>query len=102
VADESSMADELERAREALQAGDLDEALVLLWKNLEPARLARDEETLAQIAALAQQIPGREADDLLKATGGRQVQSLCRPGSDQLPHLGQPSLAFSGSPSWSS
>jgi hypothetical protein len=63
------VADELERARSALATGNVDEALVLLWKAVEPARLAGDQRTLAQIAALAQQIPGHEADDLLKATG---------------------------------
>lgn len=63
------MADELERARAALETGDVDGALVLLWKAVEPARLAGDEHTLAQIAALAQRIPGREGADLVKATG---------------------------------
>jgi hypothetical protein len=61
--------DELERAREALAAGDADSALVLLWKALEPARLAGDESTLGEISALAGTIPGRDAQDLVKATG---------------------------------
>jgi hypothetical protein len=61
--------DELERAREALAVGDDDTALVLLWKAVEPARLAGDEEKLDQIAAIARGIPRREAEDLVKATG---------------------------------
>ena len=60
---------ELERAHAALAAGNDDEALVLLWKVLEPARLAGDEKTLQDIAALARTIPGRAAEDLVKATG---------------------------------
>jgi hypothetical protein len=61
--------DELEQARQAVAAGNPDEALVLLWKAVEPARLAGDKERLAQIALLAHTIPGREAEDLVKATG---------------------------------
>jgi hypothetical protein len=63
------MEHDLEQAREALNAGDVDQALVLLWKAVEPARLDEDEDALEEIASLAQRIPGREAADLLKATG---------------------------------
>ena len=63
------MGDELKRARTALDAGSVDEALVLLWMALEPARLAGDKEALAEIAQLAASIPRREATVLLAATG---------------------------------
>jgi hypothetical protein len=63
------VADELERARAALEAGNTDEALVLLWNAVEPARLAGDEQRLREIATLAGAIPGREASDLVEATG---------------------------------
>lgn len=100
------MADELERARSALATGNGDEALVLLWKAVEPARLAGDERTLAQIAALAQTIPGREADDLVKATGiTTDPTSAPAPPparSSRLPEVGQSSLAPSGPSSPSS
>jgi hypothetical protein len=67
--DLEAMPDEIERAREALDAGSDDQALVLLWKAVEPARLADDNEALAAIAELAASIPGREAADLVAATG---------------------------------
>jgi hypothetical protein len=63
------MADELEQARHAAASGNHDEALVLLWKAVEPARIAEDEDTLGEIAAIAATIPGRESEDLVRATG---------------------------------
>lgn len=65
------MADEIAQARRALAAGNEDEALVFLWKALEPARLADDEAALTEIAALARSIPRAEAADLVAATGVR-------------------------------
>jgi hypothetical protein len=67
--------DELKRARAALAAGNVDEALVLLWMALEPARLAGDNEALAEIAELAGSIPRREAADLVDATGIKPVDA---------------------------
>jgi hypothetical protein len=63
------MADEVAHARAALAAGREDEALVLLWNALEPARMAGDEKALGEIAALARTIPRREAADLVVAAG---------------------------------
>jgi hypothetical protein len=67
--------DELKRARAALAAGRIDEALVLLWMALEPARLGGDNEALAEIAELAGSIPRREAADLVAATGVKAVEA---------------------------
>ena len=63
------MANEILRARAAVAAGRDDEALVLLWQALEPARLAGDEATLAEIASIARSIPRDEARQLVAATG---------------------------------
>lgn len=63
------MADEVAQARKAVAAGDVDEALVLLWKALEPARLAHDQARLREIADVAAAIPDGEGVDLIAATG---------------------------------
>jgi hypothetical protein len=63
------MGDEVARARKALAANNVDEALVLLWKALEPARLADDKARLREIAAVAATIPNGEGADLIAATG---------------------------------
>jgi hypothetical protein len=60
-------------ARRAVGRGASDEALVLLWNELEPARLSGDRRRLAAIADLAQRIAAagdeaerREAERLLE------------------------------------
>lgn len=63
------MADEVAQARKAVAAGNVDEALVLLWKALEPARLANDQSTLREIAEVAATIPNGEGAELIAATG---------------------------------
>jgi hypothetical protein len=63
------MADEVAQARKAVSAGDVDEALVLLWKALEPARLENDHARLREIAEVAATIPNGEGADLIAATG---------------------------------
>jgi hypothetical protein len=63
------MGDEVARARRALGVGNVDEALVLLWKALEPARLADDRARLREIAQVAAAIPNNEGADLIAATG---------------------------------
>jgi len=68
------MGDEVARARKALAANDVDEALVLLWKALEPARLADDKAQLKEIAAVAARIPNGEGADLIAATGAEQLR----------------------------
>ena len=47
------MADALDRAARAARRGSADEALVLLWNELEPARLSGDRRALATIDGLA-------------------------------------------------
>jgi hypothetical protein len=63
------MADEVAQARRAVAAREVDEALVLLWKALEPARLENDHATLREIAEVAASIPNGEGADLIAATG---------------------------------
>jgi hypothetical protein len=63
------MTDEVAQARKAVGAGDVDGALVLLWKALEPARLANDRARLREIAEVAAAIPNGEGADLIAATG---------------------------------
>jgi hypothetical protein len=50
------MSDSLGNARRALRQGEAGEALVYLWNALEQARGTNDLETLARVAALAQQV----------------------------------------------
>jgi hypothetical protein len=64
-------------ARKALARGAADEALVLLWNEVEPARLAGDVATLRDIGRLAEQIrrdgdpaQQREAERLLETLRG--------------------------------
>jgi hypothetical protein len=47
------VADALDRAARAARRGSADEALVLLWNELEPARLSGDRNALATIDRLA-------------------------------------------------
>jgi hypothetical protein len=61
-------------ARKAVARGDADEALVALWNELEPARLAGDRRRLEAVADLAGRIAAdgdeahrREAERLLEA-----------------------------------
>lgn len=68
------MGDEVARARKALATNDVDGALVLLWKALEPARLADDKAQLKEIAAVAATIPNGEGADLIAATGAEQLR----------------------------
>lgn len=46
----------VKEARRAVERGDVDEALVLLWNALEPLRLAGDTAGLQRVAALADEI----------------------------------------------
>jgi hypothetical protein len=60
----------IEQARGALDAGRADEAILLLWQALEPARLAGDDDALREIASLARATGRREGEDLaIRATG---------------------------------
>jgi hypothetical protein len=43
----------VKEARRAVERGDVDEALVVLWNALEPLRLAGDTAGLQRVAALA-------------------------------------------------
>lgn len=68
-------------ARAAVARGAIDEALVLLWNELEPARLAGDRSALATIEALAHRIATkgdeaqrREAERLLETLGAASGQ----------------------------
>ncbi len=68
-------------ARAAVARGANDEALVLLWNELEPARLADDRSALATIEALAHRIATqgdeaqrREAERLLETLGAASGQ----------------------------
>ena len=80
------MQSELSKARGAIAAGNTDEALVLLWNAVEPARMAGDRETLEEIARLAQAIPGREAADLVNATGIQPAESAgSKPDAKETP-----------------
>ncbi|MGH3013649.1 MAG: hypothetical protein ACRDNR_09410 [Gaiellaceae bacterium] len=77
------MATDIIRARKALDAGRTDEALVLLWNAVEPARLAGDADALREIAELARSVPGREGESLVAATGVE--ASASAPGSEASP-----------------
>lgn len=70
------MATDIIRARESLEAGRKDEALVLLWNAVEPARLAGDEDVLREVTELARSVPGREVESLVAATGVEASASL--------------------------
>jgi hypothetical protein len=84
------MADEVAQARRALGVGNVDEALVLLWKALEPARLADDRATLREIAEVAAAIPNDEGADLIAATGTEpSVREWTRPPAET-PRRGRP------------
>ncbi len=68
-ADIRRVTNDVDRARRALEERKTDEALILLWNAIEPARLAGDETALREIATLAQSFPNKEAADLVAATG---------------------------------
>lgn len=79
-------------ARKALARGAADEALVLLWNEVEPARLAGDLATLRDIGRLAEQIrrdgdpaQQREAERLLETLRGTiEGEPAARPGTEAL------------------
>jgi predicted Zn-dependent protease len=79
---------QLKRAEEALEAGRDDEALVLLWNALEPARLADDRDAYETIRRLARRIRHRDVEQLLA-----EVERLAGPPTDDLERRPQPSLA---------
>jgi hypothetical protein len=58
---------ELRKARRAIARGRSDEALVLLWNLLEPARIEGDERVLRAIGDLAHTIARADADHRLEA-----------------------------------
>jgi predicted Zn-dependent protease len=68
---------ELKRAEEALEAGRGDEALVLLWNALEPARFADDRDAYETIRRVARRIHHRDAEQLLA-----EVERLAGPPTD--------------------
>jgi hypothetical protein len=78
-------------ARRALGRGDADEALVLLWNALEPARLAGDAGALHQIGQLAYQIQAggsesqsREAERLLELLSAEVESGEVRAATEQV------------------
>jgi len=86
------MTDALKQARKALARGAADETLVLLWHELEAARLAGDERALRTIERLAGQVAGegdegqqREAERLLETVRGAvPAQGGAQPATLQL------------------
>lgn len=83
----------LKQSRRALERGAADEALVLLWNALEPARLAGDRRALGAIERLALHIAGegdesqqREAERLLEAVRGSVAENRAlRPATAEFP-----------------
>jgi hypothetical protein len=79
-------------ARKALARGAADESLVLLWNEVEPARLAGDVATLRDIGRIAEQIrrdgdpaQQREAERLLETLRGlTEDETPARPATDAL------------------
>ena len=69
------MSDSLGDARNALRRGEAGEALVHLWNALEQARGTNDPETLARVAALAQQVE-EEGDEGERAEAERLLEEL--------------------------
>ena len=72
------MTESLRQARKALQQGHADAAVVLLWNEIEPARLRGDRRALATIEQLAAAIARagdeserHEAEKLLESLRGR-------------------------------
>ena len=69
------MSDSLGDARRALRQGEAGEALVHLWNALEQARGTNDPETLARVAALAQQVED-EGDEGERAEAEQLLEEL--------------------------
>jgi hypothetical protein len=69
------MSDSLGDARRALRQGEAGEALVHLWNALEQARGTNDSETLARVAALAQQVE-EEGDEGERAEAERLLEEF--------------------------
>ena len=71
------MRDGIKRARAALRRGDADGALVILWNELEPARLAGDRRSLRAIAGMATAI-AQGGDEAQHAEAQRLLEVLER------------------------
>ncbi len=84
------MSDGLKQARKALGRGDADEALVLLWNALEPARIAGDRGALRTIEQLATQIV-RAGDEAQQREAKRLLEALGASGPQDEP--GRPATA---------
>ena len=90
-------------ARKALARGAADESLVLLWNEVEPARLAGDVATLRDIGRIAEQIrrdgdpaQQREAERLLETLRGlTEDETPARPATDALEFSVERGLAVS-------
>jgi hypothetical protein len=85
------MTDGVRAARKALGRGSPGEALVLLWNELEPARIAGDRGRIGQIAGLAQRIQregdegeAREAERLLESLRGALEEDGFAPATARL------------------
>jgi hypothetical protein len=73
--------DGIKRARAAVRRGDADGALVLLWNELEPARLSGDRRSLRAIGGLAAEIAER-GDGGQRAEAQRLLEVLQRAGDE--------------------
>ncbi|MDP8956146.1 MAG: hypothetical protein M3N24_04200 [Actinomycetota bacterium] len=69
------MGSDVDQARKAVRRGDSDEALVLLWNAVEPARLAGDGAALERIGGLAQVIAS-SGDESQKREARRLLEML--------------------------
>ena len=69
-------------ARKALGRGDLDEALVVLWNEFEPARLAGDRRRLRAIEGLATRV-AQEGDEGQRRDAERLLEMLARAPDDE-------------------
>lgn len=73
--------DGIKQARAAVRRGDADGALVLLWNELEPARLSGDRRSLRAIGGLAAEIAER-GDGGQRAEAQRLLEVLERAGEE--------------------
>jgi hypothetical protein len=71
------MRDGTKQARSALRRGDADAALVILWNEVEPARLEGDRRTLRAIGGLATAI-AQGGDEAQQAEAQRLLEVLQR------------------------